>query len=114
MIVERGEIYAFDFGPQRSRKIEGRHNVLIVQTDMLNKNDKYELTLCVPITSKPRPTPSYAELQPSKESGLRKVSYAKCDQVFTLEKAELGPRLGRVTKFEMGLVSRALQIMLGP
>jgi mRNA-degrading endonuclease toxin of MazEF toxin-antitoxin module len=114
LTVSRGEIYAFDFGPRRSRKIEGRHYVLVVQTDLLNENDLYELTLCVPITSKARPSPSYVELQPTPESGLTKVSYAKCEQVYTLEKAELGTRLGRASAYEMGLVTKALGLVLGP
>ncbi|MCH7945375.1 MAG: type II toxin-antitoxin system PemK/MazF family toxin [Armatimonadetes bacterium] len=113
MLTERGQLYGFDFGSRRDNRIEWPHSVVIVQTDKLNRLENYKLTIVVPVTSKKRESPTYVELQPGGESGLTLVSYAKCDQIYTLPKSELGALKGRVSKTELYQIGEAVGLVTG-
>ena len=113
MPTERGQVYGFDFGPRTDNRIEGPHSVVIVQTDKLNRLERYALTIVVPVTSKKRESPTYVELQPGGESGLTLTSYAKCDQIYTLPKSKLGSLKGKVSKTEIYQIGEALSLVTG-
>ncbi|MCH8979685.1 MAG: type II toxin-antitoxin system PemK/MazF family toxin [Armatimonadetes bacterium] len=113
MRTERGQVYGFDFGQRRGSRIQGPHSVVIVQTDKLNRLESYTLTIVVPVTSKKRESPTYVQLKPGSESGLTLVSYAKCDQIYTLPKSELGPLKGAVSKTELYQIGEALSLVTG-
>ncbi len=113
MLTERGQVYGFDFGPRPDSRIEGPHSVVVVQSDKLNKLERYTLTIVVPVTSKKRESPTYVELQPGSESGLAVVSYAKCDQIYTVPKSELGSLKGKVSKTELSQIGEALSLVTG-
>ena len=113
MPIERGQLYDFDFGPRKDGRIEGPHSVVIVQTDKLNRLERYALTIVVPVTSKKRESPTYVELQPGSERGLTPTSYAKCDQIYTLPKSELGPLRGQVSKTELYQIGEAVRLVTG-
>ena len=114
MSIERGELYAFDFGPRKDARMEGPHYVVVVQSDALNSIERYPLTIVVPVTSKKRGSQTYIELQPGSESGLKLTSFAKCEQIYTLSKSELGELKGRVSKTELNLIGEAVKLVIGP
>jgi len=101
----RGEVYLARLDKDRS--------ALVVSADALNR---YALDVCVvPITSVERPRFSLRVPLRSGQAGLSRDSWAKCDQVATLEKKLLRyPPLGRLSDetlkvIELG-IKRALQL----
>jgi mRNA-degrading endonuclease toxin of MazEF toxin-antitoxin module len=111
-MIERGQIYDFDFGPRSDRRQEGLRPALVVQSNLLNRIGGYGLTIVVPLTTRGRPSPSYVRLEPTPENGLAEVSYAKCEQPYTVAAGQLRSLRGQTSKHDMHLVSEALKIVL--
>lgn len=112
-MAERGEVYDYDFGPQLDSRQEGVRPALVVQTDLLNRVTGYGLTLAVPLSRKGRPSPSHIRLEPSVENGLDDVSFAKCEQIFTVPIEGLRRRRGRIAIPDIYRVNEALRVVLG-
>lgn len=113
-MIKRGEIYDYDFGAVGTDNRQAGHRpALVVQTDLLNQVEGYGLTLVVPISTKGRAAPSHVRLDPSAESGLSHVSYAKCEQILTVPTRNLGPLRGSIGKATMYQINQALRIVLG-
>lgn len=108
-MIERGQLYLYDFGPPRDRRQAGRRPVLVVQTDHLNRVPGYDLTHVIPLTTKPRPAPSRIQIDPTEENGLNAVSYAICEQVFLVPIEELLELRGKVTIQDMYRIAQALK-----
>jgi mRNA-degrading endonuclease toxin of MazEF toxin-antitoxin module len=109
-LIEQGEVYRFDFGPQQQHLQEGKRFLVVVQTDALNRIDGYHLVMVVPTTTKGRPSPSYAKIEPSEANGLTQTSFAICNQVQTFDKARLLQRVGKISKADLYLVKEALKV----
>jgi len=96
----RGEIYLV--------KLDKLRPALILSADALNK---YSLDVCVvPITSVEHAAFSLRVPLPAREGGLALSSWAKCDQVTTLEKRVLqAPALGAVSRASMVRIELAVK-----
>jgi mRNA interferase MazF len=84
---------------------------LVISADALNR---HALDVCVvPMTTVERASfPLRVLVQPG-ESGLHRHSWAKCDQVTTLEKKLLlYPPLGRLTDETLHAIERAIKLAL--
>jgi mRNA-degrading endonuclease toxin of MazEF toxin-antitoxin module len=109
----RGDIHFVDFPDVGGHVIRGPHPGVIVQTDRMRRSST---VVVVPLTSAARA----AEFQPaflapigSRESGLPRDGWAKCDQPMTLPAVLLGPRAGRLSPEAMTRVDNALRFVLG-
>lgn len=112
MSINQGDIFAFNFGPRTNNLIEGPHAVVVVQTDLLNGLDGYNNVIVVPITSKPRQSPTYVLIKPASSNQLTVDSYAITNQIFTIDKSQLGEPKGNVTKYELAQIKQGLAITL--
>jgi len=84
---------------------------LVISTDALNR---YALDVCVvPITSiEHRKFSLRVPLRPG-EGGLQRASWAKCDQVITLEKSLIRyPQLGRLPDATLSRIEAAINTAL--
>ncbi len=99
----RGEVYLVRLDKDRP--------ALVISADALNR---YALDVCVvPVTTVARPKFSLrVQLKPG-EGGLRRDSWAKCDQVTTLEKnLLLYPPLGRLTDETLRAIEQGVKLAL--
>ena len=108
MSIEQGDIFKFDFGPRQNSLMEGPHFVVVIQTDELNKLQNYHSVVVAPITSKHRASPTYVQVLPSTATQLIVPSYVVTNQIFTIDKGQLGDPAGKTTEFERTLVKRGL------
>jgi mRNA-degrading endonuclease toxin of MazEF toxin-antitoxin module len=100
---QRGELYLVRLDKDRP--------AVVVSADALNR---YALDVCVvPITGVERPRFSLrVPLQPG-QAGLSRRSWAKCDQVTTLEKTLLRyPPLGRLTDEALKAIEQGIKLAL--
>ncbi len=109
---KRGEIWLVDWSPGRGSEQQGRRPAVVAQTDAANSNTRYPNTIVAAVSTKGRPVATHVEIQPSKENGLRKVSFAKCEQIFTIDKNRLLKRWGKVDRSTMDAIDLALQAAL--
>lgn len=106
MIVRRGEVYLTALPKETKAR-----PVVIVTADWLSR---YALdVMVVPVTSVPRQRfPTRVQLEVG-EAGLRKKSWAKCDQVTTIPKDALSARsLGRLESAKMLAIEEAVRLSL--
>jgi mRNA interferase MazF len=99
----RGEVYLVQLDKQRP--------ALVISTDALNR---HALDVCVvPMTTVERPKFSLrVEIGPD-DGGLKRNSWAKCDQVTTLEKSLLiYPPLGRLEDKTLKQIERGIRLAL--
>ncbi len=84
---------------------------LILSTDALNR---HALDVCiVPLTTVPRPAFSLRVLLKAGEAGLPRNSWAKCDQVTTVEKVLVRyPPIGRIPQPRLRQIEEAVKLAL--
>ena len=110
--IERGQIFDFDFGPQPDSRQEGKRPAMVVQTNHLNQLPNYGLTLIGPLSTKGRPSPSHVRIEPTPENGLNDVSFAKCEQIYTVPVNTLGRLRGIAAKDTQFAINEALRTVL--
>lgn len=100
---KRGELYLV--------RLDKNRPALIISADALNG---HSLDVCVvPMTTVERPKFSLrVEIGPG-EGGVSRSSWAKCDQVTTIEKSLLlYPRLGRLTDEKVRIIEQRIKLAL--
>lgn len=105
----RGEIWLVDFGTPIGHEQGYRRPVVVVSADRLNSSRAGRVIL-VPITRTGRNLPSHVEIEPA-ESGLRELSYAKCEDVKSVSRERLVHRIGHAPERELRR-STAVIVML--
>ena len=111
MSPRRGELWLVDFGDPIGREQSGRRPALIASADALNGGSAGVL-IAVPLTTRHRDLPSHIEIDPSEESGLSEIGYAKCEDVKSISEQRLLTRLGTVAGTTMFEVARVLRFLL--
>jgi len=108
--VLRGDIVWADLSPTRGREQAGRRPVLILSQDVFNEHSG--TVIAVALSSQPQSAgfPLTLELTHSR---LPKRSWVKVSQIRTLSAERLGPRIGRVSAEELGLVIEGLNEIIG-
>ncbi len=102
-LISRGEIWDADIPGV------GKHPVVIITRDSVLP--LLTSIVCVLITSS---VPGHvAEVEVGEEEGLDRASSANCDNIFTLPKAVLTRRRGRLGPSKMIELDRALMVALG-
>ncbi len=99
----RGEVYV--------ARLDKDRPAVVISTDALNR---HALDVCVvPITTVKRPKFSLRVPINPPEGGLTRPSWAKCDQVMTLEMTLLAyPALGRLTDVTLQAVEQGIKLAL--
>ena len=99
----RGDVCLFALDKERP--------ALVISTDALNR---FSLDICVvPISGVEHQQFSLRPRLPAGEGGLTKDSWAKCDQVTTVEKhLTIYPPLGALTSVSMSQIENAVRIAL--
>ena len=112
----RGDVHLVQFEDSGGHVLRGPHPALVVSTDRLNRADG--TVLVCSLTSRSRHdasgwVPPYLVPVASRETGLDRDGFVKCDQVFTRPATWLGPRLGRLAPDAMARVDVSLRFVLG-
>jgi mRNA-degrading endonuclease toxin of MazEF toxin-antitoxin module len=97
-------------GPQAKRR-----PFLVVSDDAFNANAAYPKVLVVHLTTTRRTTgPFEWEVElPRGTAGLPRASVAKCQEIYTVFKAQLEGRAGAISRDLAAQVDRALAVALG-
>jgi mRNA interferase MazF len=107
----RGDLWLVDFGEPVGREQAGRRPAVVVSVDALNEGPAGVL-LVVPITTARRDLPSHIEID-TPNSGLDRVSYAKCEDLKSVSDRRLVHRVGAVDPPAMDSIERVLRYLLG-
>ncbi len=112
-MISQGEIWWADLPDPVGSGPGFRRPVVIVQGEPLNRS-RIATAVCVPLTSNLR----WAEapgnvLVDASSTGLEKDSVANVSQLITLDRALLTTRAGRLSRRQLDLVLRGIDVVLG-
>jgi mRNA interferase MazF len=108
--ILRGDIVWAELSPSRGREQSGRRPVLVLSQDVFNEHSG--TVIAVALTSQP-PSAGFPLTLELSHPRLPKKSWVKVSQVRTLSAERLGPRIGRVSGEELGLVIEGLNEIIG-
>ncbi len=114
--MKRGDIYYVNFGNNRnSHKQSGTRPAVIVSNNKANKNSP--VVTVVPLSArvwKKRHLPTHVFIPRRHENGLKRPSMALAEQVETLDKKQIGNKVGEICDEKiMDRLTVALQIQIG-
>jgi mRNA interferase MazF len=103
--IRQGDVYWIDFGPAE------RHPCVIVQSDNFNQSMISTTVVCL-ITSNLRHAlaPGNVALRKG-EAHLPKASVVNVSQLATVDKTDLGARIGRLSPATMDLIRGGLHLL---
>jgi mRNA interferase MazF len=107
----RGEIFLADLDPVVGTEIAKARPVLVISND--TGNELSRRVIVAPFTSRgtERVYP-FEVLVPDGEGGLSRTSKALFDQIRTLDKRRLGPRLGALSQDRLQTAADAIRVSL--
>lgn len=108
--MRRGEIRLCRLSPVVGHEQAGSRPCLLVSVDAFNQGPA-GLVVVVPLTAKDRRQPLHVPIAPP-EGGVRKPSWAKCEDVRSVSKERLGPRWGDVSTETMAAIADRLRMLL--
>lgn len=104
--MERGEIYLTAPNPPDPR----RRRALIVVSRAELIASRYSSIVCVPLYTSFAGTPTEVALDES--SGLKRLSYARCDELTSVPRTRLTEFVGRVPGHKIRELNRAMAVAL--
>lgn len=108
--ARRGELWLIDLGEPIGLEQGWQRPGLIVSSDEWNRHAATVVVL--PVTRTRHGFPTRVELEPSPTSGLREVSYARCEDVRSISQRRLVHTLGQVDAVALAEIARVLRTFL--
>lgn len=112
MNPSRGEIWYVNLNPTVGHEQGGVRPALIVSVDGFNHGPA-DLVVVVPLTTRDKRIASHVKLEPSPTTGLKEVSYIKCEEVRCIAKGRLSRLRGSVDSKTMQEVEYRIATILG-
>ncbi len=109
-MVSRGEIYLADLGDPVGHEQAFRRPVVVVSAEPWLTSDPPVIAV-VPVTRTARGRSTHVEVEPG-SSGLRALSYAKCEDIRSISPRRLGRRFGRADDLVMARIDLILRRIL--
>lgn len=106
----RGEVWLANLDPVRENEQGGIRPVVVVSRDSFNQGGA-GLVITVPITTRERGLPYHVAILPP-NGGLRRRSFAKCEDIRSLSVTRLIEQWGVVSVDTMAVIDNRLRMML--
>lgn len=111
--ISRGDVWLFDRPGGFGLSTAGEQLAVVVQTDAANHQDAYRATMIVPVSNRGIDGgPPHVKVEPTDRNGLRQVGYIKTEQIYTVLKASLKKKLGRLDSVDLERLDEALKATL--
>jgi mRNA interferase MazF len=114
MVITQGDLYWVDLGEPRGSEPGYRHPFVVIQNDAFNKSKINTAVVCALSSNvKLAQAPGNVLLKKG-EANLPKASVVNISQVMTVNKAELGTKIGQLSKKRMEEIIDGFQFLLKP
>ena len=109
--IRQGDVYWIDFGPSQGSAPAARHPCVVVQSDNFNRSTISTTVVCL-ITSNLRRAlaPGNVALRKG-DARLPKASVVNVSQVATIDKTDLGERIGKLPPATVDLIRSGLHLL---
>jgi mRNA interferase MazF len=113
MVIAQGDIMWADLGEPVGSEPAFRRPVVVVQGDAFNLS-AISTVVCVPLTSNQALARFPGNLAlPARTTGLPKDSVANVSQIVTLDRSQLGDRVGHLPKNKLAAILAGIDVVLG-
>jgi mRNA interferase MazF len=106
----RGEVWLATLDPVLGNEQGGTRPVVIVSANLLNRG-RAGLVVIVPMTTRERQLPWHIAIDPP-EGGLRRRSFAKCEDMRSATVARLHEPWGMISPHTMELIEDRVRVLL--
>jgi mRNA interferase MazF len=109
--IQQGEVYWIDFGPAAGAAPAERHPCVVVQSDLFNRSRIATTVVCLITSNLSRArAPGNVALQEG-DANLSKASVVNVSQVVTIDKSELGERIGKLRAEAIEAIRSGLSLL---
>lgn len=114
MTIQQGDIYWIDLDDPKGSEPGFRHPHVVVQNNVFNASRINTVVVCA-LTSnlKRAAAPGNVPLQKG-EANLKKDSVVNISQLVTVDKADLGERIGRLSAARVREIISGIRLLLEP
>lgn len=114
MVISQGDIYWIEVEEPFGSEPGYRHPHVIVQNNIFNQSKIHTVVVCVLSSNLKRAlAPGNVLLEPE-ECNLPKQSVVLVSQIFTVDKMQLGERIGSLSKKRIGQILDGIRLLMEP
>jgi mRNA interferase MazF len=114
VVISQGDVYWVDLGEPRGSELGYRHPFVVIQNNAFNLSKISTVVVCALSSNlKLSNAPGNVTLKRG-EANLTKSSIVNISQIMTVNKVELGPRIGQLSKKRLEEVIAGFQVLLKP
>ena len=112
MSLGRGAVVLLSLDPTLGHEQQGMRPCVILSDPVVTSDQRYPLVCVVPLSGTPGRGALYPAVSPG-SSGLRKPSWALCDQLRSVDKRRIRRLVGMLTAEEVRSVEDGVRLFLG-
>lgn len=114
MVIRQGEIYWIDLGEPSASEPGYRHPHVVIQNNVFNRSRINTVVVCVLTSNLKRAEAPGNVLLDEGEANLPKQSVVNVSQIFTVDKADLGEKIGTVSTKRVEEILAGIKLVLEP
>ena len=113
-MIRQGDIYWVDLGEPKGSEPAYQRPHVVVQNDLFNRSRIRTVVVCALTSNLKRALAPGNVLLARAEAGLRKRSVVNVSQVFTVDKVQLGAKIGSLSAERLREVVDGVELLLEP
>jgi mRNA interferase MazF len=114
MVISQGDVYWVDLGEPVGSAPGFLHPHVVIQNDAFNRSDIRTVVVCALTSNLKRAAAPGNVLLDVGEANLPKQSVVNISQVFTVDKSQLGEKIGLVSTRRVRQILDGVQLLLDP
>ena len=114
MVIKQGDIYWIDLGEPSGSEPGYRHPHVVIQNNIFNRSRINTVVVCA-LTSNLKRAGSPGNILLEKgEANLPKQSVVNVSQIFTVDKRDLGEKIGALSGRRIGQILDGIHLLIEP
>ena len=114
MVIKQGEIYWIDLVEPRGSEPAYRYPYIVVQNNLFNVSKLNTVVVCSLTSNLKRASAPGNVLLPKGEANLQKKSVVNISQIHTINKSDLGEKIGKVSEKKFQEVPDGIKLLFEP
>jgi len=113
-VIRQGDIYWVDLGTPTGSAPGYRHPCVVIQNDLFNRSRIHTVVVCALTSNLKRAQAPGNVLLNVGEANLPKRSVVNVSQILTVDKSQLGERIGRLSAQRVRQILDGIRLVLEP
>jgi len=114
MVINQGDVFWVDLGKPSGSEPGYRHPHVVVQNNVFNRSRINTVVVCTLTSNFRRAAAPGNVLLPQGEANLPKQSVVNVSQLFTIDKSQLGDKIGMLSPMHVRQVLDGIRLVLEP